>query len=263
MYGRRPMATSTTSASSALGGAAGGRFDRDLQRLARGVDGRDLARQAEGDALLAEDALGLPGDLAVDAGQDAVEELDHGHLAAEPPPDRAEFEADDAGADDDEAPRHAGERQRAGRRDDALLVDLDAAERRRVRAGGDDDRLRLDDLARFRRPWRPTPCPARRSSRWPRKESILFFLKRKATPETLASTTASLCAIICGRSSFGLPTLMPKPAKLWPASSKSSEVWRSAFDGMQPTLRQVPPKVASFSMTATLRPSWAARMAQT
>ena len=38
----------------------------------------------------------------------------------------------------------AGERQRAGRGDDALLVDLDARERRRVRAGGDDDRLCLD-----------------------------------------------------------------------------------------------------------------------
>ena len=56
---------------------------------------------------------------------------------------------------------------------------------------------------------------------------------------------------------------MPICAKLWPASSNSSEACSSAFDGMQPTLRQVPPKVARFSTTATFRPSCAARMAQT
>ena len=70
-----------------------------------------------------EQALGLPGDLAVHAGQDAVEELDHGDLAAEPAPDRAELEADDAGADDEQPLRHRRQRQRAGRGDDALLVD--------------------------------------------------------------------------------------------------------------------------------------------
>jgi len=37
----------------------------------------------------------------------------------------------------------------------------------------------------------------------------------------------------------------------------------SDFDGMQPTLRQVPPSVASFSTTATFMPSCAARTAQT
>ena len=106
-----------------LGVAAGGRLDRDLERLAGGIDRGDLARQAEGDALLGEEALGLLRHLAVHAGQDAVEELDDGHLAAEPPPDRAELEADDAGADDDQPLRHRGQRQRAGRGDDALLVD--------------------------------------------------------------------------------------------------------------------------------------------
>ena len=54
------------------------------------------------------------GDLAVHAGQDAVEELDHRHLGAEPPPDRAEFQPDDAGADDHQARRHL--RQRRARR---------------------------------------------------------------------------------------------------------------------------------------------------
>ena len=98
------------------------------------------------DALLFEDALELPADLAVHAGQDAVEELDHDHLRAEPPPHRAELEPDHAGADHQQPLRHLVEHQRAGRGDDALLVDLDALEPRDVRAGGDDDRLGLERL---------------------------------------------------------------------------------------------------------------------
>ena len=56
---------------------------------------------------------------------------------------------------------------------------------------------------------------------------------------------------------------MPILPKLWPASSNSSEACSSAFDGMQPTLRQVPPNVLSFSTTAVFKPSCAARMAHT
>jgi hypothetical protein len=41
------------------------------------------------------------------------------------------------------------------------------------------------------------------------------------------------------------------------------KAWSRAFEGMQPTLRQVPPCVARFSTTATFMPSCAARMAQT
>ena len=55
-----------------------------------------------------EDALQPARDLAIGARQDAIEKLDHGDLAAEPPPDRAELEADDAGADHQEASRHLG-----------------------------------------------------------------------------------------------------------------------------------------------------------
>ena len=82
-------------------------------------------------------------------------------------------------------------------------------------------------------------------------------------PSMLALTTESLWACMAFRSSFGVPTLMPNVSKRWPARSNISEVWSSAFDGMQPTLRQVPPKVGRFSTTATERPSWAALMAQT
>ena len=80
---------------------------------------------------------------------------------------------------------------------------------------------------------------------------------------TLPSTASSLNFIMAARSSFGVPTPMPIFAKLWPASSNISEACSSAFDGMQPTLRQVPPRVARFSTTATFMPSCAARIAQT
>jgi hypothetical protein len=55
--------------------------------------------------------------------------------------------------------------------------------------------------------------------------------------------------------------------EVMPASSKFSEDWSSAFDGMQPTLVQVPPGAGppfSFfhsSMQAVGKPSCAARMA--
>jgi len=64
-------------------------------------------------------------------------------------------------------------------------------------------------------------------------------------------------------SSLGAETPMPILPNVCPASSNSSDACSSAFDGMQPTFRQVPPKVARFSITAVFSPSCAARMAQT
>ena len=140
------METSTTSASMV---SAAPPFAGSTVALSRGplaIDGGDLRRQLEGHALLFEQALRLFAHLAVHAGQRAVEEFDHDHLGAEPPPHRAELEPDDAGADHQQPLRHLVERQRAGRGDDALLVDLDAVEPRHVGAGGDDDGLRLQHL---------------------------------------------------------------------------------------------------------------------
>ena len=86
------------------------------------------------------------GDLAIHARQDAVQKFHHGDLRAETVPDRTELEPDDAGADDQQFARHPVERQCAGRRYDALLVDLDALQPRDVGAGGDNDVFRLDGL---------------------------------------------------------------------------------------------------------------------
>jgi hypothetical protein len=51
----------------------------------------------------------------------------------------------------------------------------------------------------------------------------------------------------------------------WPpvASAYSSDAWSSAFDGMHPTLRQVPPSVSRLSAHAVFSPSCAARIAAT
>ena len=99
------------------------------------------------------------------------------------------------------------------------------------------------------------PCPM--------KASILFFLNRNATPLTLPSTPSSLNFCIAARSSFGAETLIPIFSKSPPASSNRCEACSSAFEGMQPTFKHVPPKVLSFSTTATFSPSCAARIAQT
>src|SRR5262249_21703947 len=116
------------------------------ERLARRVDAGDLGAELELESLLLEDPLELPRDLAIHAGQDAIEKFDHGDLGAEPVPDRAELEPDHACADDQKFSRRLVERQRAGRRHDALLVDLDALQPRDIRAGGDHDAPGLDQL---------------------------------------------------------------------------------------------------------------------
>src|SRR5208283_2841188 len=88
----------------------------------------------------------LPRHFAVDTGQDVIEEFDDRHLGAQPPPYRTQLEPNDAGADDEEFLRYLGEFERAGRRHDALFVDVDAVEPRDVRAGSDADILGLKGL---------------------------------------------------------------------------------------------------------------------
>lgn len=83
-------------------------------------------------------------DLSVSATGDLISELDNGHIGAQTLPHRTlaarsgarvrerdrfgeeayHLEANDAAADDGQALRDSGERERAGGRDDRLLVDL-------------------------------------------------------------------------------------------------------------------------------------------
>lgn len=58
-------------------------------------------------------------------------------------------------------------------------------------------------------------------------------------------------------------TLMPNDLKSWLSSWYLWEILRRALEGMQPTLRQVPPRDPLFSMQTVLNPSCAALMAAT
>ncbi len=103
------------------------------------------------------------------------------------------------------------------------------------------------------------PGPSMRPQ--PFTQSTLFLRKRNSTPLVSAVTLSAFCFIICARSSLGL-TWMPRLANSPPAAaSYSSDACSSALDGMQPTFRQVPPRVSRPSTQATFRPSWPARMA--
>ena len=95
----------------------------------------------------------------------------------------------------------------------------------------------------------------------PFSQSTLFFLNRNSMPLVRAVTLSAFWAIICVRSSSGVPTLMPRPAKSLPAASNSSEACSRALDGIQPTFRQVPPRVSRISTQAAFSPNCPARMA--
>ncbi len=58
----------------------------------------------------------------------------------------------------------------------------------------------------------------------------------------------------------GAAKLMPCEAIAW-LSSITLAAWRSAFEGMQPTLRHTPPRLAQRSTKTTFLPRSAARNA--
>ena len=97
----------------------------------------------------------------------------------------------------------------------------------------------------------------------PVRTVILRPLASWATPPTSFVTTSSFFFNNVARSSSTPVSLMPWAAACERAKTNCSEEWSSALLGMQPTLRQVPPRVPRLSMRATLRPSCAARNAQT
>jgi len=94
--------------------------------------------------------------------------------------------------------------------------------------------------------------------------SALYFLNSISMPPVSSLTALSFSARMASKSSFTPSKLMPNFARSpLLACSYISDAWSNAFDGMQPTLRQVPPSVPRFSTQAVLRPSCAARIAAT
>src|SRR5438034_4902853 len=95
----------------------------------------------------------------------------------------------------------------------------------------------------------------------PLKTVTLFFFSRNSTPRQSWLTTASFLLRTAGQSICRPSVFRPSAPALW-SWWASSEEWRNDLVGMQPRCRQVPPTF-SFSMTATLSPSWAPRIAPT
>src|SRR5438445_6576614 len=95
----------------------------------------------------------------------------------------------------------------------------------------------------------------------PLKTVTLFFFNRNSTPRQSWSTTACLRFNTTGQSTWKPSVFRPRVAAVW-IWCASSEECRNDLVGMQPRCRQVPPTF-SFSITATLSPSWAPRIAPT
>jgi len=118
-----------------------GVLDSDFLGLALLLDGDFLDLHSERDfqSLAPEEFCRFPGNLLIDGAEEHRQGFEDRDVGAEATPDRAHLKANDARADDAEALRHFGDRQRAVVRKDALLVERRAGQGARVRTGGDDD----------------------------------------------------------------------------------------------------------------------------
>ena len=96
-------------------------------------------------------------------------------------------------------------------------------------------------------PSRPTPL----------NTSTLRFLHIPAMPPTRPATIFCLRCWVTAKLTVGALDSMPKSAA-WSTWRYTAAVSRKALAGMHPRLRQVPPRVASFSTSAAFRPAEAA-----
>merc|ERR1719394_1623479 len=84
----------------------------------------------------------------------------------------------------------------------------------------------------------------------------LFIFKSMATPPVRPVMARSLDLCMVGRSSSTPPgSLIPRASNSCFASWYRCELCNNAFEGMQPTLRQVPPRVPRPSTHAVFRPN--------
>ena len=91
----------------------------------------------------------------------------------------------------------------------------------------------------------------------------MFFLKSPSMPLVSPDTVSSLAFCIAAQS-YERPSNLTPTEPMW--SRASANAWlalSSAFDGMQPTLRHVPPSEPRPSTQATFMPSCAALIAAT
>ena len=94
-------------------------------------------------------------------------------------------------------------------------------------------------------------------------QSTLFFLKRPRIPVVNPATISSFFAIIFDKLRLTLFVSTPHASRSPSSSANLSLACSNAFEGIQPTFRQVPPSVLRISTQAVFIPSCAARMAAT
>ncbi|MCY1362166.1 hypothetical protein D9M69_488690 [compost metagenome] len=121
-----------------------GEADGDLLLLHLGAG--DAGAQADLKTLLGQHLQGFLGDLLVGGREELVQRLDDGHFGTQARPDRAQLEADHAGADHAQLLRHGLEFQGAGGVDDDVLVDRGRRDFHRFGAGSDDHVLGFENL---------------------------------------------------------------------------------------------------------------------
>jgi hypothetical protein len=109
-----------------LGGAARGGLDGEVHAGLAGLGTGHLGTETEVDPLLGQDPLEGLGNLTVHARADTIQVFDHGHLGAQPAPDRAQLEADNARSNDHQGLGNLRKGQGARGVDDAVAVDLQA-----------------------------------------------------------------------------------------------------------------------------------------
>ena len=95
----------------------------------------------------------------------------------------------------------------------------------------------------------------------PMTTSTLFFFMRCPMPPESCLATPRERLMTASKSKSGFSTFSPNSAARW-KRWKTSDERSSALVGMQPQLRQMPPRCSRSTIT-TLRPSCAARMAAT
>ena len=112
------------------------------------------------DALLLKTLAREGGDLGVLDGKNLRQHFDHGHLSAERPVERSEFDADGARADDQQRFRHAVRHHGLEVGPDQFLVRFQARQNARAGAGGEDYVLGLVRAGSERALRRFYFCPA-------------------------------------------------------------------------------------------------------
>ena len=193
----------------------------------------------------------------VELTEDPVGRLDDRDPTAEVGIGGAQLDADVPATDHDEVVGHAGQGQRAGGIEDPHLVDRKGRQLGGTRAGRDDRlaELQVLDVVLGLDGDPVSTDETTRAVQSPRRRAAACRLHRGD-----ARRRPPIQRCPAARST---PTSPTSPV---PAAARLRARWRSwakvisAFDGMHPMFKQVPPS-CSASTSTTSRPSWSARAA--